>query len=170
MSDRYITLGKVVGVFGVSGWVKVHSYTSPRDGILSYASWRLLSRGADLEPLQLEASRRHGARVIAKFLGVDDRDGAVALRGRDIVIKAAQLKSLEEGEYYCFELLGLEVFDLAGHPLGVVRELFETGAHDVMVVERDGRQHLIPYVIDACVKRVDLHNRRVEVDWQLEWS
>ena len=54
--------------------------------------------------------------------------------------------------------------------LGVVKELFETGANDVMIVEKDGKQRLIPYVPDAYVKSVDLRNRRMQVDWKPEWS
>ena len=170
MSGRYITIGKVAGLFGVSGWVKVHSYTSPRHGIVSYSSWRLLSNGAESDSPPLEASRRHGNGVIAKFLGVDDRDAAAALTGCDIAVEAAQLKPLTQGEYYCFELIGLEVFDSGGRMLGVVREFFETGANDVMIVEKDGNQCLIPYVIDTYVKCVDLKNGRMEVDWKPEWS
>ena len=92
VSSRYITIGKVAGLFGVSGWVKVHSYTSPRHDIVSYSLWHL-SGGSGFEPPAFEMSRRHGKGVIAKFLGIDDRDAAVALLGCDVAIEATQLKS-----------------------------------------------------------------------------
>lgn len=99
MNDDLLELGKISGVFGVKGWVKVHSYTDPREGIADYSSWHILQNGVWRE-VQLEAGQRQGKTVIAKIEGVNDRDQAMLLTGAKIAIRQDQLEALDEDEYY----------------------------------------------------------------------
>jgi 16S rRNA processing protein RimM len=161
--DEMIILGRVSGLFGVRGWVKIYSHTSPREGILRYKTW-YLNRNGSWQEQKLTAGHAQGKGVVAKLAGCDDRDQAAALVGLDIGVRRAQLPKLDPGEYYWSDLEGLRVENLEGVDLGVVSHLFETGANDVMVVKGE-RERLIPYTRGEAVREVDLQVGRILVDW-----
>lgn len=169
MSARQVPIGKVSGLLGVAGWVKIHSYTRPRWNAAAYSGWRVTLREEPPESAVLESSRRRGDGVIAKFRGIDDRTAAAVLVGREITVEETSLAPLPPGEYYWFQLIGLEVVSTVGERLGRVERLLETGANDVLVVEGAGARHLIPYVSGDYVKGVDLDEMRIEVEWRAEW-
>jgi len=96
--------------------------------------------------------------------GVSDRDAADALRGRLVLGDADFLEALPEDEFYWHELVGCEVFDASGGRVGKVRELWETGAHDLLVVETDrGERHLLPTARELMLD-VDPEARRIVVE------
>ena len=80
-----VVLGRIVGLFGVKGWVKVFSYTEPREAVLDYDGW-LLQRDNRWEPAELAEGKRHGKSVIVRFSGVEDRDTAAGLVGCDVAV------------------------------------------------------------------------------------
>jgi 16S rRNA processing protein RimM len=166
--DRFVTLGRVSGLYGVRGWVKVHSDTDPRENIVKYTPW-YIDRGRGWETCELDGGRAHGKSVVAKLKGCDDRDAAAEWIGASIAVRRDQLASqLVEGEFYWTDLEGLEVETTEGVVLGRIDHLFETGANDVMVVKGD-RQRLIPYLWEQVVKEVNLEDRRMVVDWDPEF-
>ena len=79
--DRRITIGRVVGLFGVRGWVKVYSYTRPREAILRYDPWQLRLAGEWREHALAEG-RMHGEGIIARLAGYEDRDAAAPALAR----------------------------------------------------------------------------------------
>lgn len=161
--DEMIIIGRVSGLFGVRGWVKIFSHTSPREGILRYKTWYLkLAEG--WQKRKLTAGQVQGKGVVAHLEGCDDRDRAAELIGTDIAITREQLPKLKPGEYYWTDLEGLRVENTQGVDLGVVSHLFETGANDVLVVKGD-RERLIPYTTGEAVLEVDLESGRMVVDW-----
>lgn len=166
MASEPIVIGRISGAFGVAGRVKVQAYTRDRDGVLVYDQWLIGQNGRWL-PYELEAGRIQGKSVVAKLAACDTRDDAERLVGAQIGVMPHQLDPLEEGDYYWYQLLGLEVHSLTGDCLGTVDRLMETGANDVLVVSGD-RERLIPY-IESVVKRVDLEERRITVDWESDY-
>ena len=162
--EEYIVVGRISGLYGVRGWVKVFSHTQPRENILTYVTWYLKKQGAWVAN-DLETGRVHGKGIVAKLKGYDDRDVAAALLGSDIAIRREQLPQAAPGEYYWADLTGLEVVNLEGIGLGVVDHLLETGANDVLVVIQDGVERLIPFVQGQFVKNVDLAEGVITVDW-----
>ena len=170
-SDRLITLGRISGLYGVRGWVKVYSDTEPREGILNYPEW-LLKCADGSTSLAVESGRRQGRGVVAKLAGIDDRDSAAMLQGCEIAVPREQFAATAPGEYYWADLEGLRVVTTEGIELGVVDHLFETGSNDVLVVidEADGRrERLIPWHPGEVVKDVDLEGERMVVDWDAEF-
>lgn len=166
-------IGRITSVFGVKGWLKVYSYTDPVDGILGYSNWTAVLDGKRI-PVELEEGRRHGPGIVISLKGVTDRDQARLYCGADIVVPTDALPPLPEGEYYWFQLEGLQVETVEGEDLGVVKNLMETGSNDVLVVSAtptsvDQRERLIPYLPDQVVKSVDLSTRRLIVDWDPEF-
>lgn len=160
-------LGRIAGVFGVRGQVKVFSHTEPREGIADYSPWWLEVAGERRAYRVLEV-RRHGQGVVASLEGVGDRDQAAALVGAEISVNRADLPPTGQDEVYWTDLEGLRVETLDGRELGTVSHLFETGANDVMVVVGD-RERLIPYLPDKVVHGVDLEAGVVRVDWDPEF-
>jgi 16S rRNA processing protein RimM len=165
--DEMIILGRISGLFGVKGWVKIYSHPSQREGILRYKTLYLKQDGS-WQAFELAAGQAQGKGVVAKLAGYDDRDQAASLIGVDIAIKRDQLPPLQAGEYYWTDLEGLRVENLEGVDLGVVSHLFETGANDVLVVKGE-RERLIPYTQGMAVKEVDLQAGRILVDWDPEF-
>ena len=161
-----VVLGRISGFFGVRGWVKVYSYTEPRDAVLNYKSW-LLSSDGDWRTAEVAEGKRHGKTVIARIEGIDDRDQAAALIGCDIGVPRSELPETDEGQYYWSDLEGLQVKTKNGTELGKVEYLLETGANDVMVINGE-QQYLVPFVIDDVVLDVDLAAGVITVDW--DWD
>ena len=165
--ETLMPLGKISGVFGVKGWVKVHSFTDPREKIVEYGTWQIKQQGQWRE-VQLEAGKRQGKTVVAKLVGLDDRNEAMLYSGAEIAIYQRQLDQLHEGEYYWHQLLGLQVVTTEGVELGSVHHLLETGANDVLVVHGE-RERLVPFTVGHTVTDVDLAEKKITVDWDPEF-
>ena len=164
--EKWVILGRVSGVFGIKGWLKVQSYTDPRDNIAEFAVWALRMNGVD-RVFEVEDAQGHAGNVVAKLRGLDDRDRARDWVGAEIVIEREQLPALEANEFYWTDLEGLEVRTTAGEVLGTVDHLLATGANDVLVL--GGAQGvLIPFVVGSVVKEVDLRGGVIVVDWSPE--
>lgn len=154
-------------MWGVEGWVKIHSYTRNRADIFDYGQW-LVGPVERPRRLALESGRTHGrGGLFAKLAGVDDREAAAAEVGSLIQVSPEQLPALAEGEYFWHQLEGLAVENLEGTALGTVDHLFETGANDVLVVVGE-RERLIPY-IPGVIQEVDLDAGTMRVDWDEEF-
>ena len=164
--DRIIVLGKVSGLFGVRGWVKIHSFTDPREAILSYSDWRI-ERGGDWKPIELAEGKPHGKTVVARFEGTASREEAAQYVGATIGVPRAALPTTGDGEYYWADLEGLQVRDTDGAVIGTVAYLLETGANDVLVVRDGDREILVPFVADSVIRKVDIANGVIDVNW--EW-
>lgn len=158
-----VVVGEISGLHGLEGWVKVLSYTQPRDNISRYSPWRVGGR-----PLLVEQSKRQGKAIVVKLEGIDHRDAAEPLVGHAIEVDRASFEPLQPGHYYWTDLIGLKVINTEGKELGRVASLLETGAHDVLVVAGE-RERLIPFALDAVVKSVDLESGTVCVDWDDEY-
>ncbi|MHB1950618.1 MAG: ribosome maturation factor RimM [Acidiferrobacteraceae bacterium] len=169
MADRRepVHLGRIVGLFGLGGWVKIESYTRHREDLLDYRRWQLRLRGGWV-PVDVCESRVQGRGLLAHISGFDDRDRAQDLVGADIGVDWGDLPPRAPGEFYWAELEGLRVVNASGAELGTVSNLFETGANDVLVVRQAaGKALLIPYIRTA-IQSVDLEAGVIRVDWEAD--
>lgn len=168
-STQRVVLGRVSGLFGVKGWVKIYSETQPPANILDYSPWYLNLAG-HWQAFKLNQGQVHGKGIIARLGDCTDRDQASLLVGADIAIDRDQLPTLDKNEFYWAELIGLEVLNPDGESLGKVDHLLETGANDVLVLKGADRQEiLIPYIKGEVVKQVDLENGCIRVEWDLDY-
>ena len=166
--QRFVTLGRISGVHGVQGWVRVHSDTSPRENIVNYSPWYLVRQGRR-ETWKLKSGGGHGKAVLAKLAGCNDRNAAEELVGALISVPRTALPDTgEPGEYYWADLVGLAVKTTDDVELGRIDHLFETGSNDVMVVKGD-RERLVPYIWKQVVLEVDLKAGEMLVDWDPEF-
>ena len=164
---KLVTLGKISGLYGVQGWVKVYSDTDPMEGIVDYTPWKI-RQGSEWQTVEVSAGRKHGKTVVAKIAGIDDRETAAGLIGAEIAVERGQLPPPEDDEYYWTDLEGLSVITIEGRDLGRVDHLFETGSNDVMVVNGD-RQRLVPFILEQVIRNIDLEAGRITVDWDPEF-
>ncbi len=165
-NDR-VVVGKINGVFGVRGQLKIFSYTDPRENILSYDPW-LIGSGKNWQTIKVVKGQKQGKGIVVSLEGCEDRDQALALIGKQVAILRDQLPETGKDEFYWSELIGLAVLTTEGLELGHVDHLFETGSNDVLAVKGD-RQRLIPYIWDQVVKSVDLEQGQMIVDWDPEF-
>jgi 16S rRNA processing protein RimM len=161
-----VVLGRITGLFGVRGWVKVFSYTEPREAVLNYKRW-LLRKQNDWQAVTVAEGKRHGKTVIVRVEGFDDRDRSAELIGSEIGIPRNEMPEAGEGQYYWSDLEGLRVVRKDGFELGTVEYLLETGAHDVMVVKGE-TERLIPFAREEVIVDVDLDEGVITVDWEWE--
>jgi 16S rRNA processing protein RimM len=169
-SEEFVPVGKISGAFGVKGWVKVFSFTDPRKNILSYSPLYISRKGEWIE-VKKTGGRTQGKGVVMGLENVTDRDQVLPLIGAELAIKNTQLKPTAKGEFYWSDLFGLTVVNLQDREFGQVDHLLETGANDVLVVKEDGKneERLIPFVMDEVVKLVDLDNKIIRVDWEVDY-
>lgn len=165
-------MGRIQGPYGIKGWVHVASFTDPRENIESYSPWLLGNATRGWQDVDVEQIRPHKQGYVAKLSGVDDRNAAEVLKGKLIGVPETILPPAGSGEYYWRDLIGARVLNADDQVLGTVRDLIETGAHDVLVVteapgadDKDG-ERLIPFHA-SYVLAVDLDAGEIRVDWPL---
>jgi len=161
-----VVLGRIVGVFGTRGWLKIYSYTRPRDNIFDFGVWEIDSPNGWVA-LTVTGHRRQGNGLVALLDRVTDRDAAMLYLNCDIAVARAALPVGEPGEYYWADLIGLSVFNQDGVNFGKVSRLLDTGAHDVLVVSGE-RQRLIPFVQGVYIQGVEPEQQRIRVDWHVD--
>lgn len=174
--SNLVDLGRIGSVYGVKGWVKIHSDTQPAENIFSYNPlWLKTKHG--VKAMEVDEYRLHGKGLVAHIVGIDDRDAAQALSRVTIAAERGQMPELDDGEYYWHQLEGLQVvtkFDGENSVLGHVSKLLETGANDVLVVKADAnsiddRERLVPYVPEQFITSIDLEAGCITVDWDPEF-
>jgi len=167
LSSEIITVGKISGVFGLQGALKIFSFTDPRENILNYSPWQL-KKNNELIEVELVRGKCQGKIITARLKGVSDRDTAAALVGYDIQISKALLPATETDQYYWHDLIGLKVETIEGIELGIVDSILETGANDVLIVKGD-KERLIPFLQPETVINIDLETGLMRVDWDSDF-
>lgn len=185
--DDAVEVGCIVDAWGIQGGIKVKPFSSDPQALFSSRRWFLQppvgpapkAAGTSRLPklLKITQAREQGALVVARAQEIEDRNAAEALRGARIFISRQSFPTAKDGEYYWIDLIGLAVVNREGALLGSVTDLIDTGAHCVLRVQRpdapadakpDEAERLIPFV-DAYVDKVDLAERRITVDWGLDY-
>lgn len=167
VADGEVILGRVSAVFGVKGWLRVHSYTEPRDSILSFRDWSLHHDGKS-QKVTVAECRKQGNSLVVRFDGIGDRDTAAELLGSLISVPRQQLPALPTDQYYWVDLQGMQVIHRDGRVLGRVAYLLATGANDVLVVREGDREILVPFLTEKVILNVDTTKRVINVDW--DWD
>ena len=180
-----IEVGRILGAWGVKGWIRVQPHAKDPQALFSSRRWFLLpadrpgSRAAVPLPalLRITHSRSHGGDVVAAAQELGDRIAAQAVQGARVFVSRASFPTAGDGEYYWIDLIGLEVVNRDGQALGTVIDLIDTGAHSVLRLRRPDAapgaaaheaQRLIPFVA-AFIDDVDLAARRIVADWGLDY-
>ena len=143
--ESFIIVARVRRAHGTRGEVICDDVT---DGALDVepGAEALLRLETGDASVTVERFRRTPKGVIYKLSGIDDRSAAEAVSAGEILLPSAAMPELREKEYYAYELDGLPVYDEDGKLLGQVTGYIETAGSEILVIERDGREHLVPFV------------------------
>lgn len=175
--DDLAQVGFVFGAYGVAGWVRIRPFSEDADALLKVKTWWLdkpALRDVDVQQVKL-----HGGDVVARLVGVTDRNVAEALKGAAVYIPQSRFPVLSDDEFYWADLIGLEVENLQGEHLGKVTDMMSNGPQSILRVnpvaavdadleEVAAQERLIPFV-DAYINKVDKEARKIIVDWGLDY-
>lgn len=178
-----VEVARVVGAWGVKGWIKLQAFASDPQALFSSRRWFVLPPAHALASpgvpalLHITHAKVHGDSVVAAARELSDRDAARALRGARIHVARSSFPTAADDEFYWVDLIGADVVNRDGEALGKVTSLIDTGPHSVLCVRRPEAgpevpdtvaERLIPFVA-AYVDRVDMAAHRIEVDWALDY-
>ena len=164
-----IIMGRIAAAQGLLGWVAVKTYTDAPDNLAAYPEWWLGDEKTPWREAAVERCALHSKGLVAKLAGCHDRTDAEKLKGLLVAVPRSSLPQQREGEYYWADLIGLQVVNLAGASLGVVDNLMDTGASQVLCVRGSEGEVLIPFIASA-IKDVDLAGKIIRVDWLTDES
>ncbi|WP_417915162.1 ribosome maturation factor RimM [Candidatus Electronema sp. JM] len=147
-----VLLGRVSGPHGIKGELKIRPYSGEPESLLGWSSL-LLAVGENAEPKawKVEQSRAHKSWTLVKLEGCSDRSSAELLQRADVYIHEDELPELEDGEFYLRDLEGKTVKTEDGQIVGVITGLLTGGVQDILQVENNGQEHLIPLVSEFVV-------------------
>ena len=134
--ENPVEVGKFGAVFGVNGWIKVHSFTERLESIFEYQPWFIKEQGEWCE-IQISEWKHHGNGLIVKLVGIDQREIAQQKTNLSIFVEESVLPELPDGEYYINDLMGATVYNEQNYNLGEITDFFETGANEVLVLKAE---------------------------------
>ena len=162
LDEKKLLVGKINGFFGVQGWVKIFSYTKPRKNILEYQPWYFVDNET-YKVIEITTGREQSKTIVAQVKGINNREEALQIIGKDLYINKDQLPELDDDEYYWHDLTGFRVINKNKVDLGIVDYLVDTGSNHVLVTKGE-TEHWIPY-IEPFLVSVDKHKKVISVDW-----
>jgi 16S rRNA processing protein RimM len=160
-----VLLGHIKEAYGLQGWVRIHTYSTDPLALLDYDDWWLQIGEQGWRKAEIEESGEHSGSVIARFAGVVERNGAVALRGTQVAVSRSEFDAPDENEYYWSDLIGMAVVNRAGETLGVVDTLQDLGPHQVLEVKRAEKKNLLIPFVASYIDEVVVKDKTIRVDW-----
>ena len=157
---NWVPVGKLSRTHGLKGEFKFHSLFNDQESLQSWSHLKLQGDQGIATELEFESLRGNPSSLIIKFKGIDSIDDAQALAGQNVFAPEDEFPELPEGEYYRFEIVGLDVYDEAGRGYGKVTEVIVTGSNDVYVVS-DGKKEILLPMIDQVVKKINLAEQKL---------
>ena len=171
--ERVVVLGRIVGAFGVAGWVKIQSFTDPPGNLLKYPVWLIRNAAqSGWTTSRCLQSREVSQGLQAQIECISTREQAAEHRGVEIGVRRSEMPALKPGEFYWDDLIGLEARSLEGDLLGEIVEIRAMPAHPLIrIVDRTagGAEEMFVPLVPERVKSVNLSERRVKLDWQRDW-
>ena len=160
MAEKFVCVGVVTGPHGVTGAVRIKSFTAQPEDIGRYGP--LAGDGGRSFALRVVGSAKNV--LIARLAGVEDRNRAEELRGLRLYLPRSALPPTAAEEYYHADLIGLDAVLADGSPLGRVRAVHDFGAGDTLEIEREGAPPAMVPFTRAIVPVVDLDAGRLVVE------
>lgn len=158
---EFLEVGKIINTHGLRGDVKVTAWTDlPED--FEDIEKVYIKRHGENEVLTVSKVKYQKNNLIVKFKEINDINDAEKYKGQILFADRDDLWELEDGVYYIADLIGLDVYDENGK-IGVIADVFNTGANDIYDVKREGKKNLLLPVIDDVVKEIDLESGKVTV-------
>ena len=164
---EWIVVGRFGRPQGLQSLVRVVSFTDPVENILAYTPWCVNIHG-EWRPIDVISVEKHTRFILVQIEGYQQREDIVKLTNCEIGIKRDQLPTLAGNDYYWHDLIGMQVFNTDDVLLGTITEIMATGSNDVLVIAGEKR-HLVPYIQDEFVLRIDMPNKVIVVNWDADF-
>lgn len=150
----------------MKGWLRVQPYSAQAEALRGSRHWWLL--GTTAARVEVSAVRRHGAGLVAKWVGCDAPEQADRMRGMRVGVARSEFPPAGAGEVYWVDLIGALVINRSGVELGTVNEVLSSGMQELLEVQQGERVLLVP-LVERHVDEIDLPRRVVRVDWEADW-
>lgn len=157
-----IAVGRISKSVGIRGEVKVQLLTDQPRRFSKLKSVWIGEREESAEKLTIESSRIQGFTVVLKFHEIDSRTAADILQGRYVFISAKDVIVPPKGSFFIDDIIGMTVVSEEGEPVGTVKDILQTPANDVWVVQNGTKEVLLPAVKEV-IKTVDLKRKEVVI-------
>ena len=163
-----VIMGRVVAAQGLLGWLKVQTFSEHLDALVDYETWQMGNDNQPWREFTVQECKPHTKVLVAKLEGINDRTAAEKCKGLLIAVPRSSLPKEGDNEYYWSDLIGLSVVNLEGEHLGVVDNLLDMGANDILCVHNEKGEILIPFLAHV-VQQVSLDEKLIRVDWQADY-
>ena len=160
---EFFDFGKIVGLHGVQGDLKVKPFTPGSDVLLHTQVAYLSDRVGVVTSYPLKRAAVHKGNILLRLAGVESVDLAERLVGSIVSMSLDELPVLPDGKHYLHEIQGFAVIDRRCGDIGVLEDLFTTAAHDIYEVHGSFGEVLVP-VVDAFILEIDLEGKQIQVD------
>lgn len=155
--------GKIVNTHGLRGEVKVVTWTDyPED--FEDIEYVYVKRKTGDEKLHISSIKYQKNNLIIKFSEIKDINEAEKYKNQILYVEREMMGELPDGVYYIADLIGSSVIDENGEEIGVIADVFNTGANDIYDVKREGKKNLLIPVIDDVVKEIDIENKVIRIE------
>jgi 16S rRNA processing protein RimM len=161
-SELLVPIGEIVTTHGLDGWLKFNPF-NPETTALTSAQCLFLERDGLRSSHELESSKPYKTQFLIKLRDVNGIAAAEKWVGSTVHVQEDSLDSLKPGEYYHYQAIGLEVFDVKGDRIGVITRTCSTPGADLYVVQGATKEHLIPAVKDI-IEKVDFGSGRMIIN------
>jgi 16S rRNA processing protein RimM len=162
MAEALVPLGEIVTTHGLNGWLKLNPFNFETTALTSGAEV-ILEKAGEQSAHRVQASHPHRNQLLVKLEDVNSIDAATSHIGATLCVREAALEALEPGQYYHYQILGFEVYDLSGARIGTISATMSTPGGELYVIQGPEKEHLIPAVKEI-IEKVDFSARRVIVD------
>lgn len=161
LDSTKILIAKIQAHQGLNGWLKVYSYSETKEKLSNYNYFFLLKDDhyicLEVEKFLIEKT------VKLKFKNFNNREDTKEFIGQNLYIEDSQLETLNSGEFYWKDLIGLDVYLNNSSKIGIVSDIIETGSNDVLVV-KGKKEYLIPYIFGESIKEIKLEEKKIVID------
>lgn len=161
--NKHIPLGQFGKTFGVLGWLRLYSYTDPIENILNYATLKIENK-QHIENIQIQSSKRKDNYLLVKLANCNTPEAAQLYTNKEIFVYREELPPLEQKEFYWQDLIGCTVINNDQKELGILTEILNTKANDVLVIKNEsGKETLIP-CLPSTIKEINIEKNYILVN------
>ena len=157
---EYIVVGKIVNTHGIKGDIKVYPYT---DDIERFSNLKSIYIGKEKLSIEIENAKYHKGMVLLKLKGFDNINEVLHFKDETIFIDEKDKVKLPKDNYFIYELIDCKVFDMAGNPLGYIKDVLQNSSNDVYIVQDKDKEYLIP-AVKQFVKEVNVIEKKIIID------
>lgn len=160
--EQLLQVGVIASTHGIKGEVKVFPTT---DDVMRFKKLEkvILDTGKEQLTLEIQGVKFFKQFAILKFKGIEDINDIEKYKGKGLFVERSNAVELEEGEYFIADMIGMHVITDDKKEFGILKDVMETGANDVYVIETlDNKEVLIP-AIKQCIVKIDIEKQEMEI-------